>query len=415
MKDRYNVDLIDVQDALKIILDSTKILDTKEVNLKDSLGLVINENVYSDDDIPSFDNSAMDGYAVIADDTKSASKENPVTLELIEDIPAGYVSKKSLSRGKIASIMTGAVVPRNADAVVMVEYTEKQKNEVRIFREVKKNENVRFAGNDIEKGSLVIQKGMLIRPQEMGVLASLGKSKVRVIRQPKIAVIATGDELLEVDEKLEDGKIRNSNTYLLISLIKKNDALPINLGIARDDKKDIENKLKKALDADIILINAGVSVGEYDYVKEVLQGMGVEIKFWRVAIKPGKPLVFGRLGDKLFFGLPGNPVSSMISFDRFVRPSILKMMGKKKLDKREVLAMAEHDIKKKIGKIHYMRAFVYKKDNENYVRIHHKQSSGVLTSMISANCLAIVPKEVSLVKKGSIVKCELFDDIEEII
>lgn len=412
MKDKYERIMVGVEEAISIILSSTKVLKTEEISLLDSLSLVLAEDIDSDIDIPHFDNSAMDGYAVIADDTKDAGRENPVSLDVIEDLPAGYLPKKDLTKGKAIRIMTGAIIPKNADAVVMVEDTQKHGSIVRVFKEVKKNENIRFAGEDIGKDDLVIKKGTIIRAQEIGVLASLGRTKIKVVKKPKVAILATGDELLEIDKKLEKGKIRNSNTYTLISLVKKYGAVPVNLGIAKDNKEDIEEKLKQGFNADILLVSAGVSVGDYDYVRDVLINLGVKLRFWKVAMKPGKPLIFGTLQDKIIFGLPGNPVSSMISFEQFVRPCVLKMMGKEKLRKQEILAKLEQDIEKKPGRIHFLRAIVYKKNNENYVTVAKKQGSGIFTSLVSANSLVIIPKETSFIKKGSIVKVQLLDDPE---
>lgn len=412
MKNKYEKIMVEVEEAISIILSSTRVLKTEEISLLDSLSLVLAEDIDSDTNIPYFDNSAMDGYAVKADDTMDASRENPVQLEVIEDLPAGYLPKTHLTKGKAIRIMTGAIIPENADAVVMVEDTQKHGSIVRVFKEVKKHENIRFAGEDIRKNDLVIKKGTIIRAQEIGVLASLGKTKVKVIEKPKVAILATGDELLEIDKKIENGKIRNSNTYALISLVKKYGAIPVNLGIAKDNKEDIEDKLKQGLNADILLVSAGVSVGDYDYVRDVLINLGVKLRFWKVAMKPGKPLIFGTLQDKIIFGLPGNPVSSMISFEQFARPCILKMMGKEKLRKQEILAKLEQDIEKKPGRIHFLRAVVYKKDNENYVKIAKKQGSGIFSSLVLANSLVIIPKETSFVKKGSIVSVQLLDDPE---
>ena len=327
--------MIKIEEALKIILGHIKDVspETEEIKLDNMLDRVLAEDVYAKINIPQMDNSAMDGYALKFLDTFGVDKLKSKTLKVIHDLPAGTVTDKKIKTGEVIRIMTGASMPQGADSVIMVEDTEKEKEDyVKVFREVKVGENVRKNGEDIKKGDLVISKGTLLNPACIGLLASLGISKVKVNKKPEVAVLATGDEVKDVEEKLTPGALYNSNTYTLYSSIIKCGAIPKNLGIAKDCLEELEEHIKKGLDSDIILTSGGISVGDYDFVKPVLAKMGTDIKFWKVAIKPGKPLVFGMIfgpkGKRIpMFGLPGNPVSSMVSFEVFVRPVILKMLG----------------------------------------------------------------------------------------
>src|SRR3989338_456214 len=301
--------MISVEAALEIILSEINPLGMERVNILSTMGRVLGEDIVADTDNPPWDNSAMDGYAVRAVDTKDASKDQPVTLQIIEDLPAGYVAKKSVKRGQTIRIMTGAPMPKGADAVIMVEETERQeargkRQEVKVFKEAKVGDNVRKAGEDFKKGDIVLRKGITIRPAEIGMLAAVGKSNIYVYQRPKVAVLSTGDELVEIDETLTHGKIINSNSYSISAQAQACGAIPIQLGIARDNKKDLKEKLTYGLTADCIISSCCVSVGFFDFVKDVLKEMGSEMRFWKVAMKPGKPLAFGIIGDKPAFGLP---------------------------------------------------------------------------------------------------------------
>lgn len=365
----------------------------------------------------------MDGFAIRAKDTIGASKQNPKVLEVIEDVPAGYVAKKNLKTDQAIRIMTGAPLPKGADAVIMVEDTKRASsiehrasNFIKIFKEVKKGENVRFAGEDIKRNEIVIKKGALLKAGHIGVLASLGFSKVKVYRKPKVAILATGDELVGIKDKLKPGKIRNSNAYSLYSQVIKTGAIPILLGIAKDKKQDLAKKIKKGLSkADMLLVSGGISVGEYDFVKAVLKNLGTEMKFWKVAMRPGKPLAFGVIsatkrggsarhfgGGKIpVFGLPGNPVSSMVSFELFVRPAILKMLNQNTDERKEVEAVLEEDIEKKNGFKYFLRANTRWQDGKYFTKTTGPQGSGILKSFVLANSLIILPEDVQSVKRTS--------------
>src|SRR3989338_6936000 len=391
--------MISVETALEIILNEIKPLGKERVSILSALGRVLGEDISAHIDNPPWDNSAMDGYAVRTADTSEASKDRPAILKIIEDLPAGYTAKKDIKKGEAIRIMTGAPIPNGADAVVMVEDTELQgqeasasgagKGQVKIFREAKVGDNIRKAGEDFKKGDIVLRKGGLIRPAEIGMLAAVGKSNIYVYQRPKVAVLSTGDELVEIDETLTHGKIINSNSYSISAQAQACGAIPIQLGIARDNKKDLKEKLTYGLTADCIISSCCVSVGDFDFVKDVLKEMGSEMRFWKVAMKPGKPLAFGIIGGKPAFGLPGNPVSCMVCFEQFVRPSILKMMGHNRIYRPVINATLKEDIKKKSGRKHFMRSFVRFEDGQYTVTTSGDQGSGILKSMVAANALLI--------------------------
>src|SRR4030042_3348931 len=273
----------------------------------------------------------MDGYALKFEDGQKASPDHPIRLEVIEDLPAGFISKKKLERGKAIRIMTGAPIPNGADTVIPVEETKKEDGFVLILKAAALGENIRKSGEDVKKGDRVIFKGDTIRPPEAGMLASVRRSFVSVYQRPLVAILCTGDELVDVDGGLVEVKIISSNSYTLSAQVKDCGAIPVQLGIAKDRKEEIKEKLLQGLRADVLISSAGISVGDYDFVKDVLSDLGMEMVFWKVAMKPGKPLAFGTIRGKPVYGLPGNPVSSMVSFEQFVRPSLLKMTGHRQI------------------------------------------------------------------------------------
>lgn len=405
--------MIEPKEALEIVLKEAKVLPVKEVELLDSLGLVLAEDVISDVGIPPFDNSAMDGFAVVAKDTEGAKKERPTRLMMADTVTAGGTNKVMVVTGTAARIMTGATVPLFADSVIQKEDTEVDGELVCIFREVKPGENIRRAGEDIARGERVFESGTDIGPAEIGLLASLGRGRVKVFRRPTVAIMSTGSELVELGEPLEPGKIRNSNTYSLYAQVLACGAHPVSLGIACDDKETIREVLTKGADSDVIVTTGGVSVGDYDLVKDVMADLGAELRFWRVAQKPGKPLAFWNFEGRLIFGLPGNPVATMVCFEEYVRPALRKMMGKSRLFRPEVEATLEEEIKKKTGRLHYVRVRVEKRDGEYRASSTGPQGSGILKSMSLANGLAIIPRDVSLVKAGEKVKVHLIDQMED--
>jgi molybdopterin molybdotransferase len=407
--------MISVGKALEYVLKHFGPLEPEEVEILDALDRVLAEDVYSDIDIPPFDNSAMDGYAVRAGDTVGASPEAPVTLRVIGDLAAGYTTDLVVEPGTAIRIMTGAPLPAGADAVVRFEETseglagEGRDDLVEVFSEVVIRENVRPAGEDILKGELVLTEGTILRPQEIGVLASLGRARVRVIRRPRVAILATGDELVGIDESLAPGKIRNSNEYSNAALVQRYGGVPVRLGIARDDVEELTAKIREGLahKVDLFLTSAGVSVGDYDVVKDVLGAEG-EMHFWQVRMKPGKPLAFGEIQGVPLLGLPGNPVSAMVSFEQFARPAILKMLGKTRLRKPTVEAILEEDVESS-GRRNFKRAVITRRGGEYYASVTGPQGSGVLTSMVKANGLVIIPEGVRHVKAGERVAAQMLD------
>ena len=411
--------MTNVEQARKIILRN--ILPLKEVefiNLNSCLGRISALDIKSKENIPPFNNSAMDGFALRARDSVGASRQNPEIFEVIEDLPAGYIAQKAVKPNQAIRIMTGAPLPRGADSVVMVEDTALVNSQqstvnrkncglwtvdyglIRIFKEVKKGENVRYAGEDVRKGEAVIRKGSLLKSGHIGVLASLGITRIKVFRRPRVGILATGDELINIKRRLTPGKIRNSNTYSLYAQAQGSAALPIILGIAGDTKRELEKKIKKGLNTDMLLVSGGISVGDYDLVKDVLKGLGTEMKFWKVAMRPGKPLAFGMMQGVPVFGLPGNPVSSMVSFEIFVRPAILKMLGQELDDRKEAEAVLEEDIRKKKGFKYFLRAHTRWQQGRYLTKTTGPQGSAILKSFVLANSLIVLPEEKEYVKKG---------------
>ncbi len=425
---------VTVGEALEAILANFAPLEVVVVALPDALGLVLAEDVVSDMNIPPFDNSSMDGYAVHAQDVTGASDEEPARLRVAGFLPAGgapgpndRVEAKTAFR-----IMTGAPVPPGADAVVRFEDTSEGRpldepglqpqhsqagavevgDEIVIYRGVSTGTNVREAGGDIREGDMVLHAGDPIGPATIGVLASLGKEKVRVHRRPRVAVLATGDELVGVAERPGPGQIRNTNSYAVTAQLRSWGAEAFDLGIARDNRESLVTKLKEALalDPDLLVTSAGISVGDHDIVKQILLEMGT-INMWRVKIKPGKPLAFGRIGEKSvpFLGLPGNPVSSMVTLELFGRPAVMKMLGRSTLRRPEVIVRALERIESSPGRENYIRVVV-SRDGDDYVaRTTGAQGSEILTSMAKANALLIVPEDVRLVEAGERVRAILLD------
>jgi len=401
--------MITVKEALNTILDVISPLGCENVDVLNSLGRVIGEDIYAPRDIPPKDNSAMDGYALRSEDTAGADAERPVALSVTEDIPAGYAPSKEVGAGEAARIMTGAPVPEGADAVVMVEETESDDSAVRIYTQASKGQHIRYAGEDVKEGELVIRRGTLLRPAEIGMLSALGCSRVKIYQKPLVAIIATGDELVDIDGAASPGKIVSSNSYSLAAQVMECGGVPLQIGIARDNKEALAEKFTDALRADIIVSSAGVSVGDYDFVKDVMTDMGISIEFWQVAERPGKPMTFGMKKNTLFFGLPGNPVSSMITFEQYVRPAILKMTGHSNIFRKTIRAQLSEDITKKRGLRYFIRGCISSGEGKYIVKTTGEQGSGILKSMVLANGIIVIPEDMDFVKAGSEVKVQLLD------
>ena len=421
--------MISVEEALEKVLNYVEVLEPEPKPILDCLGQVLAEDIYSDIDIPPLDNSAMDGYALRARDTLRASELSPQYLVVIGEVAAGYLSTNKVSPGTAIRIMTGAPLPEGADAVVRFEDTDEVNrkssggglSQIGILCEAKRGLNVRVRGEDIARGDLILKKWKVLRPQEIGVLASLGRSIVLVVRRPVVAILATGDELIAVDQQLASGKIYDSNTYTIAAEVSRYGGIPKILGIGRDSVQSLTEKLDEGLDADMLVTSGGVSKGDYDVVKDVLAERG-EIGFWTVCMKPGKPLAFG-LMKKIeggrekrvpHLGLPGNPVSSMITFEQFARPAILKMLGKKILAKPTIRAIIENAILNTDGRRMFARVSVAKCGGQYHASVTGPQGSGILTSMTKANGLAVIPEGSKGVKSGDIVEVQMLDWSEEL-
>ncbi len=411
--------LMSVDEALARILAHFEPLAVERVSLLASLDRVLAEDVIADIAIPPFDNSAMDGYAVSAADTAQA----PVTLRVVGNVAAGEtVEGVCVARGTAVRIMTGAPIPPGADAVVRFELTEPVNdqlpiahnqsahgNHVRVLQPHTIGDNVRKAGEDVKLGQMVIRAGALIRPQEIGLLAALGRAQALTHRKPRVAILATGDELVGIDEALAPSKIRNINEWSTAALVLRYGGEPLCLGIARDSLEHLRAKVREGLaqNPDLFLTSAGVSVGDFDMVKDVLAMEG-HIEFWSVAIKPGKPMAFGHIGGVPLLGLPGNPVAAMVAFEQFARPAILKMAGHTRLAKPTVKAICQETIENS-GRRHFIRAIVTKHGDAYYVRTTGEQGSGVLSSMVRANAFLVIPEGVLRVNAGEMVEAQMLD------
>jgi molybdopterin molybdotransferase len=420
--------MISVEEALEKVLSYVEVLESERKPILDCLGQVLTEDVYSTIDIPPLDNSAMDGYALRAKDTRGASESSPRYLVVVGEVAAGSMPTKEVRSGTAIRIMTGAPLPAGADAVVRFEDTDEVNrkssrgdlSQIGILCQAKKGLNVRGRGEDIARGDLILKKGKVLRPQEIGVLASLGHSTALVIRRPIVAILATGDELIGVDQPLAPGKIYDSNTYTIAAEVSRYGGIPKILGIGRDSVQSLTEKIDEGLDADMLITSGGVSKGDYDIVKDVLAERG-EVGFWTVCMKPGKPLAFGIMKRKEgrrkrkvpHLGLPGNPVSSMITFEQFARPAILKMMGKKMLAKPTIRAIIEDDIENTDGRRLFARVSVTKRGGQYHASITGPQGSGILTSIAKANGLAVIPESSQGVKAGDMVEVQMLDWGEE--
>lgn len=410
-----------VAEAQQLVLDQVGQLPAVSVSLRDSLGCILAEPVVARNSLPPFANSAMDGFAVRAADVAGATPESPVQLTVMGDVAAGKPADFVLREGTSARIMTGAPVPEGADAIVPVEDTDERwqaserplPDHVLVRRAVGPGDFVRWAGEDLEEGQQVLDPGHLIRPQEISVLASLGVAEVSVVRRPFVGILATGDELVDVDESLEPGRIRNSNSYALAAQTEAAGAIPVWLGVAKDYEASVRERLKVGVDkpVDLLVSSAGVSVGAYDVVKSVLEQEG-EVGFWRVRMRPGKPLAFGRYAGIPYLGLPGNPVSAMVSFETFVRPMILKMAGHTHLYRPRVVARIVESLESD-GRESYIRAVVSRSHSDaesTYVaRTTGSQGSHIITSLVQANALLIIPEGVTRVPQGTELPAIMLD------
>ena len=418
--------MLSVEQAYQRVMASFRTLEAEEKPLLDCIGQVLAEDIKSPLALPPWANSGMDGYALRHSDIAGASHENPKHLEVIGVVAAGHMPDQTVESGTAIRIMTGAPVPDGADTVVPFEETDetarkregKPLDKVAIFADMPTGCNVRPAGEDIRPGTLVLERGIVVRAAEVGVIASLGIDKVKVVRRPIVAVLATGDELETAGVVLPDGKIYDSNSFSVAASIVDGGGIPKILGIARDNLADLTTKLEATSGSDLVVTSAGVSKGDYDIVKDVLNQKG-EMNFWSVRMRPAKPLAFGHLngndGRRIpLMGLPGNPVSAMVAFEMFARPAIRIMLGKKDLSRPMVDGVLTGPIRNEDGRRVYARVEVEFKDGEYRATPTGPQGSNILTSMSKANGLAICPEDLTGKYAGEHVEIIMLDWNEEV-
>jgi molybdopterin molybdotransferase len=396
-----------VNEALSAVLDRIFPLETETVDLLDGLGRVAVEPAIAAGDLPPWNNSSMDGFAVRSADAAAA----PAILRVVEEIPAGYIPRKSVGRDECSRIMTGGVLPEGADAVIRIEDTEMaDPDHVRIREVVPRHENVRFRGEDVRSGDVVIGKNTLIGPAEIAMAAAVGLSRFRVVRRPRVGILATGDELVNPGERPGPGQIVDSNGSALCAQVTAAGGIPVRLGIARDDRADLHRKLRSSEGCHVLLVSGGVSVGKYDLVREVLAEMGCKLEFWKVAMKPGHPLAFGTMGGRRVFGLPGNPVSTQVTFEEFVRPALLKLAGHEAVFRPTVEAILDEPlVKTDDGKMHFIRGVIRREGGTFRARSTGAQGSGMISSMTKANGLLILPENTRRLEAGETVRVQLLD------
>ncbi|GCE03806.1 molybdopterin molybdotransferase MoeA [Dictyobacter aurantiacus] len=402
--------MISVEEALARILAAIAPLPTVRVPLPEALGLVLAEDVIAREDIPPFDNSAMDGFALRSQDSKERQGQPP-RLKVTGTVAAGYVADHAIEPGTAMRIMTGAPVPPGADTVIQVELTRHggpESDWVEILQEVKPGNNIRPAGEDMRHGQLILPRGSEIGAWEIGVLATLGWASVPVTRRARVAILGTGDEVIEIDQPLQPGKIRNSNSYLLEAAVRRAGAIPERLGVARDTVESLREKFSQAINADLILTSGGVSVGDFDLVKNIMSEQG-EIQFWRINMRPGKPVAFGHIGAVPLLGLPGNPVSSAVTFELFGRPVLRKLQGHTHLLKPQIEVKVEDGVQERAMRRHYVRAYVRWQDGKFVARTTGHQGSHIMTSLLQTNALLIVPEGGVVVQPGDTVQAIMLD------
>lgn len=394
-----------VEEALGRILAEIQALPTTQVPLSEALGLVLAQDIVAQEDIPPFSNSAMDGFALLSQDSQPRAGQPP-RLRVTGGVAAGYVANQAVTEGTAMRIMTGAPVPPGADTVIQVELTHSegpQSEWVEIMQAVPPGNNIRPAGEDMRQGQTILLQGNEIGSWEMGVLATLGWANVSVTRRPHVAILGTGDEVIDVDEPLRPGKIRNSNSYLLEAAVRLAGAIPHRLGVARDTVESLREKFTEAIQYDLIITSGGVSVGDFDLVKNIMAEQG-HVDFWRINMRPGKPVAFGSIGKVPLLGLPGNPVSAAVTFELFGRPIIRKMLGHTRLLRPQVDVVVTDGVDERVMRRHYVRAWVEWRDGRFVARTTGNQGSHITTSLLHTNALVIVPEGGVQIQPGGSAK-----------
>jgi molybdopterin molybdotransferase len=400
-------------EAAEKILAETRRQPALRIPLDDALGSVLAEDIVSPIEIPAWTNSAMDGYAARGPDVRGASVAQPVRLQVVEHLPAGRFPTRSIGPGECARIYTGAPLPDGSDSVIRQEDTDGGSDVVTITSDRDVGVNFRLAGEDIHKGARVMAAGTELGPAQLGVLASLAIAHPLVYRRPRVAILGSGNEIVDVDqpeEILSGRKIASSNTHTLVALVQQAGGEPVNLGIAADTRESLKNHLSRARDCDLLITTAGISVGEHDYVREVLQDLGGVLRFWKLRMRPGAPVGFGLLGEMPWVGLPGNPVSTMVTFELFARPAIRKMMGQPLPYRRSIQVRLAEPIRLKPKLQHFLRGIVSERAGTLEGRLTGPQGSGILTSMVLANALLVIPEGQFETPAGAPVQALMLDD-----
>jgi len=402
--------MILASEARKIILDNISVLGTEKVDLDDCLFRVLAEPLYALRDVPPQDNSAMDGFALSSAATAGASDGRPVSLPVVRTIRAGDKAGPPIGRDEAVRIMTGAPVPGGVDAVVPVEETYTEAENLYLVKPVRAGHHIRKAGEDITRKEMVLPTGKSLRPADLGLVASQGIGRLEVFRQPEVAILATGDEIVSLGQTPHEAQIFSSNSHALAALVRECGALPRQLGIARDDPVHLAAMIEEGLKSDVLITTGGVSMGDYDYLKDVFETVRVRILFWKVAQKPGKPMTFGVRQGRPVFALPGNPVSAALSFELYVRPALRKMMGHTRIFRPTVTVVLEEDIHKKPGRRNFIRGIVRRGDGGVlYARTTGGQGSGILRSMSEANGIIILQEDTEGAKAGEKVDVYLIN------
>ena len=400
-------ELLDIEAARRMVLERVRPLQAEDVALDDALGRVLAEDVASAEPIPPFDNSAMDGYAVRADDTRGAAPDARVTLRVVDESRAGSPSVASAAAGEAIAISTGAAMPAGCDAVVRVEETEPRNRSIAISAQVEPGRDVRRVGDDVRADELVLRRGAVLGPSELGVLASIGRAGVACARRPSLAVLTTGDELVGPGERLGPGMIRNANAHSVPALGRASGALVTDICHTGDDAAATRDAIRGLLAADLVVACGGVSVGEHDHVRPAFDQLGIEEVFWGLALRPGRPTWFGTATDgTLAFGLPGNPVSAIVTFVLLVRPALLAMAGASP-ERHRSTARFEVPYPKRRGRAHFVRVRLESRDDGWHAQPTKEQASHVLTSMLGADAFAIIPADREDVEAGERVEIEL--------
>jgi len=410
--------MLSYDQALAAILKEVDPIEAEVCELRSAHQRVLARDIIASIDIPPFNNSSMDGYAVRADDTREAGPDRAVHLAVDGEIGAGDRSTTPLRPGFARRIFTGGMISDGADAVIEQEKIDRHGDTIVLNAPVTVGKNVRIRGEDVSAGQKILERGMRITAARLGILASLGLNRVHVGAIPKVGILTTGNELVDVDEPLKEGKIHDSNSYTLSSLVSETGCVPVQLGRATDATSDLREKIQASLALDVLITSGGVSVGDRDLVLETLKGLGAELKFWKVNIKPGMPVAFcvyrreGKSKSVLVFALPGNPVSTMVTFLKLARPALRRLQGLISDQPGLILtARLEEDYDKSDGKRHFARGIVRNENGELVVRKSGSQSSGVLNSLSVANCLMVIPEHVSRTPAGTLIEIELLREL----